>query len=78
MTYTKLRKLTEGKHLPICGKNDDGENVIIEHCSDKGTYANQSFTINYFKLTTAQHNGWARHNYIHENGTTEEFYTRHN
>lgn len=76
MTYKELEKLTKGKTLPICGKNEDGENVIIEHKTERWTYKNESWERKFFKLTTAQNNGCTRHNCIFEDGSTEEFYTK--
>lgn len=71
MTYKELEKLTEGKTFPICGTNEDGENVIIEH-----GYNEEWSGGKFFKLTTAQHNGWMRTNYIFEDGTVEELYKK--
>ena len=68
MTYQELKKLCEGKHLPISGKNVDGENVIIAHGKDQ----ERSF----YKLTTAQHNGWTRINFVYEDETHEELYKK--
>lgn len=48
--------------------NDNGEFVIIEAGSNDGD--------RYFRLTTAQHNGWTRINYIYESGTREELYRK--
>ena len=78
MTYQELKTLTEGKDFPICGKNEDGENVIIRHRTDIIRYRDEEWDRNYFHLMTAQDNGWMRHNIIHENGSTEEFYERSN
>lgn len=67
MTYKELTTMCQGKTFPLCAKNEDGENVVIAHgCNET----------NYFKLTTAQHNGWTRQNIIFEDGSTEEFYER--
>lgn len=76
MTYQELKTLTEGKSFPIAGKNEDGENVIISHCTDVIRYCGKEWDRNYFHLMTAQTNGWTRHNCIFENGHTEEFYER--
>lgn len=64
MTYKELRRLCFGKHLPIVATNEDGENIIIER--GKGFY----------RLTAAQHNGWARINTVYEDGTSEETYSK--
>ena len=74
MTYQELEKLCIGKHLPVVATNEDGENVIIAQCCDIVNAFGHTWQRNYFDITTAQHNGWTRHNIIHENGHTEEFY----
>ena len=76
MTYHELKTLTEGKTFPICGKNEDGENVIITHSTDIIRYNGMEWERPYFHTLTAQTNGWTRHNYIFENGSSEEFYER--
>lgn len=76
MTYAELKKLTEGKTLPLTAKNEDGENQIISHGTDKWTYAEETWNRNFFKITTAQHNGWTRINLIYEDGATEELYQK--
>lgn len=76
MTYAKLAKRTEGHTLPLAGTNEDGENVIIDRGCDKWSYAGDSWERNFFKLTTAQHNGWTRVNFVYEDGSTDEFYTK--
>ena len=68
MTYQELKNLTDGKQLPIAGKNEDGENVIVSH----GKIGDRK----YYKLTTAQSNGWTRYNYVYEDGDTEESYAK--
>lgn len=68
MTYTQLKKLTEGRMLPMCGKNSHGENVVIESGSACG--------VGFFKLTTAQHNNWNRVNIFYADSTSEEYYER--
>lgn len=67
MTYQEIKQLCQGKHLPTTAKNEDGENVIIEQGCDE---------MNFFKLTTAQNNGWARINLIYEDGSTDELYQK--
>lgn len=68
MTYQKLQQLTEGLPLPLAGKNEHGENVIIE----LGSSCDNPF----FKLITSQYNGWTRINLIYEDGSSDEFYRR--
>ena len=67
MTYQELHQMCNSKQLPIVAKNEDGENVIIEQGCDKE---------NFFKLTTAQSNGWTRINLIYEGGSSDELYQK--
>lgn len=64
MTYQHLQAITAGKSFPIVGTNSDGEKVIIQRGKSL------------FKLTTAQHNGWTRHNIIRKDGSIEELYEK--
>ena len=64
MTYKEINAVCAGKTFPLSAKNSDGENIIIER--GKG----------FFRLTTAQHNGWARINTVYEDGTSEETYSK--
>ena len=68
MTYAEIQQLIEGRSLPLSGKNNDGENVIVHTGNDHGR--------DFFLLIIAQHNGWIRRNYIYADGSAEEFYTR--
>ncbi len=68
MTYEELKKLVDGKELPCSATNEDGEFVIIVHERNDGDAR--------FHLTTAQNNGWVRHNYIYEDGTREELFEK--
>jgi len=54
--------------LPIGGRNSDNEIIIVSAGEDCG----ESF----YRLTTAQHNGWIRINTYWESGTTEETYRK--
>lgn len=66
MTYDELKWFTNGANFPAAAVNADGENVIIERGTD------------FFKVTTVQHNGWTRINYIWEDDTREETFKRSN
>lgn len=68
MTYQEIAASTAAHHLPITAINEHGENVIIEHSKHEGTC--------YFKVTTAQHNGWCRIDYIYADGLLETTYRR--
>ena len=76
MTYQYLMARTYGKPMPLAGKNIDGENVIIEHRTEKWSYGEESWERNYFQVTTAQHNGWTRINLLFEDGSHEELYQK--
>lgn len=76
MTYIKLERLTANKNFPLAGVNSDGENVIIEKGVDKWTYQNEGLEREFFKLTTAQHNGFTRINFYYDDGQVDEFYTK--
>ena len=68
MTFNELAWFTKGANFPAAAVNADGENVIIrmgEDCGEK-----------FFEVTTAQHNGWTRINYIWEDGTREEMFKK--
>ncbi len=78
MTYADLKKLTEGKELPLAATNEHVENVIIQHFVDKWSYEDLKWERPYFHVTAAQHNGWARINLIYEDGSFEEMYQRGN
>ena len=70
MTYHDYLELTEfwaQKDFPLAGCTEDGENVMIEYYDGSEPY---------FKVTTFQHNGWARINIYYEDGSTEEMYER--
>ena len=68
MSYSEIKKLTEGMEFPITAKNEDGENVIIEIGYVDGEML--------FTLTTAQSNGWMRINTYWSDGTIEETYKK--
>lgn len=71
---TIARKNEVGESLLMAAKNEYGENVIIAHGTQQWSYNGKSWYENFFKISTAQHNGWTRHNMIFENGNAEEFY----
>ncbi len=66
--FDELKKMTEGKNLPLMGKNEDNEVVIIE-----GGVSNEE---RFFRVTTVQHNDWCRINTYWEYGTIEETYKK--
>lgn len=74
MTYREIKSLCMGRHLPIAATNEDGENVIIEQGSERWTYENEKWERHFFKLSTAQHNGWTRINMYFDDNQTDEFY----
>ena len=66
--YDELVKMTDGKALPLVGKNEDNEVVIIEAGASEGDH--------FFRVTTVQHNDWCRINTYWESGTVEETYKK--
>ena len=68
MTFRELTELTKDHTLPIDATNENGEFVIIEAGSQDSN--------RYFRLTTAQNNGWCRINYFYEDGSYEELYEK--
>jgi hypothetical protein len=66
--FGELKQLTNGKILPLTGKNENGEIVIIEY----GISGEERF----FRVTTCQHNNWCRINTYWEDGTIEETYRK--
>ena len=66
--FDELKCLTQGKILPVAYRNIDLEVVIIEYGITNGE--------RFFRVTTAQHNGWCRINTYWESGTTEETYRK--
>ena len=68
MTYNEIKKMVEGKALPIMGENQDGEPVIIEEGRSEAGH--------FYRLTTAQHNNWCRINVHYEDGSTDEIYKK--
>jgi hypothetical protein len=69
MTFEELNELTTGRTFPLAAENQDGEVVIIEAGRNKSGDR-------FFRLTTAQDNGWTRINYIWEDGTIEELFQK--
>lgn len=74
MTYREIQSLCYGKNLPIAAKNQDGENVVIEQGSERWRYQGETWERHFFKLSTAQHNGWTRINMLFDDGMSDEFY----
>ena len=50
--------------MPLAGKNDEGETIIIEICK------------NNIIVRTYQHNNWCRTNIYWKDGTVEELYDK--
>lgn len=68
MTYNELRKLLEGRSLPIMAENQDGEPVLLEQ--------GRSEMGHFYRLTTAQHNNWCRTNIYYADGSIDELYEK--
>ena len=67
-SFEEIRELVRGKRLPLNGTNEDGENFIIQVGVNEHDI--------YFKVLTAQSNGWCRVNYYYEDGCMEEIYEK--
>ena len=86
MTYARLRfffkdhfetiarKDGNGEALLLAAKNEYGENVVITHGTQESIIDGKAYFENFFKIATAQHNGWTRYNMVFENGHMEESY----
>lgn len=62
-TYESLNAML-GDAEQMFGKNDEGENVIVERYEE------------YILTVTFQRNDWVRENYYYEDGRVEEIFTR--
>ena len=71
MTYQEIEQklLTEHITCPCSGKNDEGEDIIIE----RGYNGN---CVPFYRVTTSQDNGWLRINFYYPDGTVTEEYER--
>lgn len=70
-TYKEIKEFTKDCELPFTATNDEEENVIIEHGRE-----DDGLKEHFYKITTAQKNGWLRINIYWEDGTTEEMYEK--
>ena len=68
MSYKKIARMVVGKSLPVAGRNEHGETVVVE--------GGQSASGRFFRITTAQSNNWCRINTYFENGNSDETYCR--
>lgn len=68
MSYEKIACVVAGKSLPVAGRNERGEAVVVE--------GGQSNRGRFFRVTTAQSNDWCRINTYYENGDRDETYRR--
>lgn len=67
--YQYLKRITDGKELPLMGVNEDGEVVCVSvsQFTDEGAV---------FKVESLQKNDWLRINHYHQDGTVEETYKK--
>ena len=68
MTYEELKAFVGEHKLPIDAINENGEFTLIEGgCNGADPY---------YRVTTAQQNGWLRINYIYKSGMREEMFEK--
>lgn len=68
MTYKELKRMLTNKTLPIMGRNQDGEPVLIEEGRNEDGHL--------YQLSTSQDNGWLRINTYYEDGSIDETYSK--
>lgn len=68
MSYKKIAGMVAGKCLPVAGRNEHGETVVVESGQSNGG--------RFFRVTTAQSNNWCRINTYYENGNSDETFRR--
>lgn len=71
MGYEEIENMVDKYDLsdfPLCGTNEDGENIII--------YIRKDENGKYFEVHTFQKNNWIRVNRYYNDGTTEEWFVK--
>lgn len=68
MTYSYIKRLCDGRSLPLNAENESGEMVVIEGGKDDNG--------EYYRITTVQKNDWRRVEYIYKNGDRSETYEK--
>lgn len=68
MTYWDIKKIVKGQRPPLTCENECLENVIIEESKDNEGH--------FYRLTTAQGNGWCKVMHYYETGTITEEYMK--
>ena len=68
MTYKEIKQKVKGMELPVMGKNEDGEVLIISQGRDDHD--------EYYQIEVAQHNNWCRINRFYSDGTVTETYKK--
>ena len=66
MNYKQIEKVVKDRELPLIGETGDGDPMIISKGMNGGKC--------YYKLEVPQDNGWVRHLYYYEDGTSEELF----
>ncbi len=69
--YEILKRRAQGQTLPLAGQNASGENFILSEGRDQDGR-------HFYRLETAQHNGWCAITTYYENGDQEETFRRSN
>lgn len=71
MVYEEIENMVDKYDLsdfPLCGTNEDGENIII--------YIRKDENGKYFEVHTFQKNNWIRVNRYYNDGNTEEWFDK--
>ena len=70
MDFNELMIVAAEEGRVFAAVNENGENMLISYDYNGGD--------RYFRVETAQNNGWTRINYIFEDGTREEIFKKSN
>lgn len=68
MTYWDIQNIVKWQRAPLACENEQFENVVIEEGRDDEGH--------FYRLTTAQSNGWCKVAHYYETGTITEEYMK--
>lgn len=66
--FSEIKKMVNGRVLPLLGKNEEGEVLILSQGKDDNG--------EYYQAEVAQHNDWCRINRYYADGTITETYKK--